>query len=137
MAGPPGYDRPRPGFDLVLSGTVTDRDGFALTGVLVQLFVEGIASAAAFAAVAGLPLSGIIAFPFMIATSQQQAQRKAKGNGAQEPASCKHRPTPCSVGIRKCLQPRQNILPASHYFVMDGESWNKRAAYRRFLARPS
>ena len=45
-AGAAGYNHPRSNFDLVLSGTVTDRDGSALTGVLVQLFVEGIASAA-------------------------------------------------------------------------------------------
>jgi hypothetical protein len=44
LAGPPGYNRPHPGIDLNLSGTVTDRDGSVMEGVLVQLFVEGIVS---------------------------------------------------------------------------------------------
>jgi hypothetical protein len=37
-----GQTAEKPGFHLVLTGEVTDRDGLALMGVSVQLFVEGI-----------------------------------------------------------------------------------------------
>ena len=42
---PEGQAGRRPGFHLVLTGDVTDRDGLALMGVTVQIFVEGIVAA--------------------------------------------------------------------------------------------
>jgi hypothetical protein len=44
-AQPSGQTGERSGFSLVLTGNVTDRDGLALMGVTVQIFVEGIVAA--------------------------------------------------------------------------------------------
>ena len=85
------------------------------------------------AAISRLLLAGRSAIARVLAAGQQQADGQNETDGAEECASCMHHPYSLLMGLRKCLQPRRDILPAPHRFVTYGEF----RPYRRFFALPA